>query len=40
MDIVWGIDGDEARGGLGFRPWLELGQGLRLGLELGLRLGM
>ena len=29
MDIVWGIDGDEARGGgLGFR----LGQGFMLGL--------
>ena len=36
MDIVWGIDGDEARGGLGFR----LGQGFRLGLGLGIRLGL
>ena len=31
MDVVWRIDGDEARGGLGFR----LGQGFRLGLGLG-----
>ena len=36
MDIVWRIDGDEARGGLGFR----LGQGFRLGLGLGFRLGL